>query len=230
MAWKYNGVVVQPGQPWKGDMSYTQQVPQLDDEGQEVLDENEQIVFVDETDENGDVVVRTDTFQHPRQWFEAWSDAEKVERGLVWEDDPAPLAKLDDRFYRGYDADNNPIEKSLDDNTPTDENGDPLLNMDGTQLIEYGLKTTAIQETKQVAGSLLQATDWYATRKAESGTAIPDNIATYRAAVRTKSGEIETAINACTTFAELKAMYDPPVDSNGNPTGPAPIDDWPEAP
>lgn len=230
MVWKYNGQVVRPGQPWKGEMSYTQQVPQLDEENQEVLDEDGQIVFVDETDENGDVVVRTDTFQHPKQWFEAWSDAEKVERGLVWEDDPEILPALSSLFYWGRDNEGNPMPKNLDDVNEVDAEGNPLLDDRGNQIVTYGLKTTAIRQVKHEAAGLLQNTDWYVTRKSEADTAIPENVVTYRSAVRTKSGEIEALINGCTTLEALMALYDTPVDEDMNPTGNPPIHDWPEDP
>jgi hypothetical protein len=44
--------------------------------------------------------------QHPSNWM-IWDDAEKVSRGLVWEDDPVPV---DTRFY--WDTD---IPKNLED-------------------------------------------------------------------------------------------------------------------
>ena len=51
---------------------------------------------------------------------------------------------------------------------------------------------------------------------------------TYRAAVRTKSGQIEAAINGAANHAAFMALFDVPVDSDGNPTGNAPINDWPD--
>ena len=52
---------------------------------------------------------------------------------------------------------------------------------------------------------------------------------TYRAAVRAASNTIEAAITACTDLASFMALYDVPVDADGNPTGNAPINDFPEA-
>ena len=45
------------------------------------------------------------------------------------------------------------------------------------------------------AGGILQDTDWMVVRAAEGGTAVPSDIATWRAAVRTKSNDMCTAIN-----------------------------------
>jgi hypothetical protein len=63
---------------------------------------------------------------------------------------------------------------------------------------------------KKIAGSLLASSDWYVTRKAETGAEIPAAVATYRAAVRTTSGTREAEINACTTTEELAALLTNP--------------------
>jgi len=146
--------------------------------------------------------------QHPSSWSR-WSDAEKTSKGLVWEDDPAPF---DNRFYSS--AGN---AKALDDVTDDDGN------------ITKGLKSQYKALTKKTAGSLLAPTDWYVVRKAEdSTTTIPTDVATYRAAVRTASGTIETAIDGAADLTAFIALFDTPVDSDGNPTGNAPIHNWPD--
>ena len=90
------------------------------------------------------------------------------------------------------------------------------------------LKTNAIAQTKVTAGSLLAPTDWYIVREQETGEATPTDILNYRQAVRTASGTIESVIAGTTTHAEFMALYDAPVDANNEPTGNAPINDWPE--
>ena len=57
-------------------------------------------------------------------------------------------------------------------------------------VLKYNLK----QEVKTQQGSLLSQTDWVVVRKADNDTAIPSNIATWRAAIRTKATEMETAM------------------------------------
>jgi len=152
----------------------------------------------------------SDGVKHPTNWMQ-WDDATKTAMGLVWADDPAPF---DNRFY--WSAGN---PKALDDVTET---------LDGEEITTAGLKTNAVAQVKATAGSLLQSTDWMVTRKAETGTEVPSAIGNYRTAVRTASETIETAILACTTHAEFMALYDVPVDADGNPTGNAPINDWPD--
>jgi hypothetical protein len=136
--------------------------------------------------------------KYPAQWYGRTTDAEKVAAGWVEVADPAPF---NSRFY--WSAGN-----------PKDV-GD--------------LKTNAVAQTKVTAGSLLAPTDWHVVKAAEvSGYTVPSEVTTYRAAVRTASNTIETAINGAADHAAFMALYDTPVDSDGVPTGNAPINDWPD--
>jgi len=157
---------------------------------------------------------------HPRNWS-VWSDEHKATMGLVWEDDPAPF---DNRFYWSAD-----VPRALDDVNEVDEDNNPILDADGNQIVTLGLKSQYKAQTKVTAGGLLSPTDWYIIRYQEDNTAtIPTDIATYRAAVRTASGTIEAAIDGAADLDAFIALFDVPVDSDGVPTGNAPINDWPE--
>jgi len=175
----------------------------------------------------GETVIRVgrswtnnDGITHPRNWAN-WSDADKAAAGLVWEDDPAPF---DSRFYWSAD-----VPKSLTDINEVDEDGNPLLDADGEQVVTKGLKTNAIELVKTQAGGLLAPTDWMVIKAAEvADYTVPTDVTTYRAAVRAASNTIEAAIDAVTDLDGFKALYDAPVDADGNPTGNAPINDFPE--
>jgi hypothetical protein len=174
----------------------------------------------------GETVIRVgrswtnnDGITHPRNWAN-WSDADKASAGLVWEDDPAPF---DSRFYWSAD-----VAKNIDDVNEVDEDGNPLLDEDGVQVVTKGLKSNAIELVKTQAGGLLAPTDWMVIKASEvADYSVPADILTYRAAVRTASNTIEAAITACTDLASFMALYDTPVDADGNPTGNAPINDFP---
>ena len=141
--------------------------------------------------------------QYPSNWLRLASEDEKAAIGITWEADPAPVD------YRFYWSEGNP--KRLNDENAVDENGDAVLDADGNQVVNYGLKTEWVRKQKEVAGTLLARSDWYVTRKAEDSTAeIPAAIATYRASVRTISGTREGEINACTTTDELVALLTNP--------------------
>ena len=164
--------------------------------------------------------VNADGITHSTSWGR-WSDADKTAAGLVWADDPAPF---DNRFW--WDA-NTP--KALDDVNAVDEDGNAILDEDGVQVVTLGLKSTWINTIKAQAGGLLSNSDWYIIRYQEDNTkTVPTNIATYRAAVRTASDTIETAITNAADHAAFIALFNTPVDADGNPTGNAPIADWPE--
>ena len=161
----------------------------------------------------------SDGATHPKNWASVWSDEDKVASGLVWEDDPAPF---DNRFYWGRQADGTLIPKSLDDVNEVD--------IEGNQIVTPGLKANAIATVKAQAGGLLAPTDWMVIKAAEvSGYTVPSATLTYRAAVRTASNTIEAAITAASDLAAFMALYDVPVDADGNPTGNAPINNWPDA-
>tara|TARA_Y100000004_G_scaffold139008_1_gene157768 strand:- start:381 stop:956 length:576 start_codon:yes stop_codon:yes gene_type:complete len=177
----------------------------------------------------GKAFVGTDGTKYPAVWTR-YSDSEKADIGITWEDPPASEAPFDNRFYWGRETDGTLIPRSLTDVNSADANGKLIFDpVTGEQVVTKGLKTIHIERTKQTANDLLSKTDWYITRKAEDSTAtIPDAVATYRAAVRTKSGEIETAITNAANFTAFMELFDMPVDSDGNPTGKAPINDWPD--
>ena len=149
----------------------------------------------------GKSFVDADGNQYPTNWTTVLSQEQKDAIGIVWVADPAPVDK---RFYWDHD-----LPKRLEDENAVDENDDPVLDGDGNQVVNKGLKTEWVAKQKEIAGSLLASTDWYVIRKAEDSTAaIPDAVATYRAAVRTVSGTRESEINATTTTTELKALVD----------------------
>ena len=158
---------------------------------------------------------------HPAQWSYKWSTEEKSSAGLVWVDDPI---KYDSRFYTG---DGTP--KALDDINEVDEENNPILDADGNQIVTLGLKSKAINLVKNQAAGLLQPTDWQVIKATEvSDYTVPAEITTYRAAIRTASNDIETAINAVADHDAFMALYNVPVDDNDVPTGNAPINDWPD--
>ena len=71
------------------------------------------------------------------------------------------------------------------------------------------LKAEKKRIVKQQASGLLAPTDWYITKATEvADYDVPANILSFRADVRTKSNEMETMINNCTTVDELKALYE----------------------
>jgi hypothetical protein len=173
------------------------------------------------TDDNG--------FKHPYNWASAWTDTDKKNWGVTWEDPPASEAAFDNRFYWGRQTDGSLIERSLTDVNVFDEDGkavnDPIT---GQQMVTLGLKSIWVEQTKRTANNKLSLYDWMVTRKAEKSTAIPTNVQTYRDAVRTKCAEIETALNGASDLAAFMALFEDERNSDGTVKTIAKINDWPD--
>ena len=100
------------------------------------------------------------------------------------------------------------------------DNGDLPSDKDVGDVKTEGLKTIKIREVKSQAAGILQKTDWYITRKADAGTAVPSAITTHRAAVRTKAAEQETAITNASDTPALETLYTYTKQEDGSFTRP----------
>jgi len=120
--------------------------------------------------------------------------------------------------------------KDVDDKDAVDENGNNVLDSDGNQVIIKGLKTVFKEEVKTQAKGLLSPSDWYIIRKAEdAGSTIPSNIATYRAAIRTRSNEMETQIDGAADAAAMEALYTyTNTGTEESPEYTRPLGEWPK--
>jgi hypothetical protein len=90
--------------------------------------------------------------------------------------------------------------------TATAQAIDDVTDEDGN--VTRGLKYNHKQVINSQAGGTLQSTDWMVVRAAEGGTAVPSDIATWRAAVRTKSNDMCTAIDNAADVDALAALYE----------------------
>ena len=120
--------------------------------------------------------------------------------------------------------------KDVDDKDAVDENGNNVLDSDGNQVIIKGLKTIFKEEVKAQANGLLSPSDWYVIRKAEDAeSTIPSNIATYRAAIRTRSNEMETQIDGAADAAAMQTLYTyTNTGTEESPEYTRPLGEWPK--
>ena len=146
-----------------------------------------------------DVAFSHNDINYPANWLRLSTADEKTAIGITEvADDPV----FDSRFYNGDGS-----AKTLADTNEVDENGDPVLDFNGDQVVTLGVKSVLKAQEKTTAGSLLSKYDWYVVRKAEKSTAIPTAITTYRDAVRTACDTRETEIDACADTAALVTLY-----------------------
>ena len=170
--------------------------------------------------------------QYSSDIFSKWSTAEKNAIG-IYEVVTDSTNKKDEKWYINTNetiafADNQVTRswgtatpKKPEDENAVDEDGNNILDEDGNQVINYGLKTQLIKTIKEQASGLLAPTDWYVIKASEvSDYSVPTNIATYRASVRTKSNEMETAITNASDTPALETLYTYTEQDDGSVTRP----------
>ena len=173
-----------------------------------------------------------DDVQYPAKIFQLWSSSELNAIGIY--EVTTDTSNFKDEYYyintnEQFNYSDNQVTRSwgtatpkrLEDEDAVDKNGDPVLDDDGNQIINYGLKTEKKRIVKQQASGLLAPTDWYVVKATEVAEYnVPENITSFRAEVRAKSNEMETQIDACTTVDELKELYEYTRQEDGTITRP----------
>ena len=161
-----------------------------------------------------------DDIRHPKALFRAWTDAEKKAIGIV----PVTTSgsHLDIKYYIEVDeafaiaGDKNSVvrtigvkaaDRKLTDTDEVDEDGDPLLDDDGVQVVTLGLKSKAKNKASTDANGFIKAFGWLIQRKVTANTAIPSTVTTYMAAIRTDHGDITTALNGANTLTKFIALH-----------------------
>ena len=158
--------------------------------------------------------------RYPAKIFQLWSQSELNAIG-IYEVITDSTNKKDEAYYintnEEYNFADNQVTRSwgtatpkrLEDEDAVDQDGEKVLDKDGNQVINYGLKTEKKRIVKQQASGLLAPSDWYVVKASEvADYSVPSNITTFRADVRAKSNEMENQIDACTNVDELKTLYE----------------------
>jgi len=169
--------------------------------------------------------------QYPQNIFNLWSAAEKEAIG-IYEVVFDNTNKKDEAYYTNTNqsfAFAGGVVTASYGSATVKAHADTLwtaqdeIDGKGTEgeVATRGLKYNLIQTIKQQAAGILQDTDWYIVRKADAGTAVPSAITTYRAAVRTKCAEMETAITNAADTPAIETLYTRNEDSV------RPLGEWP---
>jgi hypothetical protein len=99
--------------------------------------------------------------------------------------------------------------KLLEDRNETNEDGSPMLDADGNQVVTKGLKSQKKEIIKSQASGLLAPTDWYVLKATDVAEySVPSAVSTFRANVRTRSNEMETAIDNASDVDALATLYE----------------------
>jgi len=170
--------------------------------------------------------------QYPARIFSAWTASELAAIGII-EVTFDDSKKKDEKWYINtnqtytYDASAGTVTAAYGDATAKAHADSLFTAQDETdglgtegEIKSRGLKYNLIQTLKQQAAGELQKTDWYIVRKADAGTAVPSSITNHRAAVRTKTAEMETAITNASDTPALETLYTYTEQEDGSITRP----------
>ncbi len=125
---------------------------------------------------------------HPKSIFTNWPPSALLDIGIY----PYSENSVDTRYHYAGE-----LSYEIDEISVTGTYAENDLDI-------AGIKKGMISQSRSVASSILARDDWMSIREAEGGSAMPADIKTYRAAIRTESGDKETEINALADMAAVK--------------------------
>lgn len=158
-----------------------------------------------------------DDVQYPSTIYTLWTEAERNAIGIYTVEIDNTNLK-DETYYINtnqtiaYDSSADKVTasygtataKRLNDENAVDDDGDPILDDNGDQVVNYGLKTHYKNLFNAQAKGLLEKTDWYVIKATDvESYSVPSNITTYRTQVRAKVNSMETDIDNCSSVEEL---------------------------
>tara|TARA_A100001035_G_scaffold273671_1_gene264524 strand:- start:263 stop:898 length:636 start_codon:yes stop_codon:yes gene_type:complete len=178
-----------------------------------------------------------DDIRHSRRIFTAWTWDELNAIGIYTVE---PGTQGDDRFEitseptYTFDSSNKKVttkytttDRALDDVEAVDKDGKNILDVDGSKIINYGLKTFAKNKAKVEANGRIVKFNWLVERSIyDSSKAIPDVVKTYVAAIRKDCSDIETAITNAKDMDAFKELYLDEYNSDGSIKTVARVNRW----
>ena len=181
--------------------------------------------------------------RYSRKIFQLWSKAELEAKG-IYEVVFDNSNKKDEAYYintnQSFDYADGQVTASYGSATPkaiTDslwtqedsDNGDLPNDKEVGDVKVEGLKTKHKKIIKQKASGLLAPTDWYVIKATDVAEySVPSAVSTFRTNVRTRSNEMETAIDNAADVDALKALYEyVNTGTEENPVMERPLGEWP---
>ena len=136
-----------------------------------------------------------DSVQYPRNIFALWSKEELAAIGVK----PYSEVRPDSRYYSDGVL------------TRTESDGEIVGTYASLSKDMDHLKNNMLSTVKSVAGSLQSQVDWYWSRAAKGGTAVPADVATHATAIYTEMEAKENAIAALSDLAAVIAYQNTPM-------------------
>ena len=178
--------------------------------------ENKKII---ETFNNPRKLIRNDV-RYSTKIYSLWSVDEKKAIGL-YEVEQDDTKKKDEEWYINTDQTiaykttgdkvvasyGNATAKAIDDRNEVDDNGDPLLDDKGNQVITKGLKTIKKELIDNQCAGLLSPSDWRVVKAKETETEMDSGWKTWRASVRAKCNSMQTQIDNASDVDALATLF-----------------------
>jgi len=133
--------------------------------------------------------------QYPRNIFALWSKEELAAIGVM----PYSETRPDSRYYNQGEVSRAVV-------------GDEIVGTFASINKDVAtLKTNMLLSVKSIAGSLQSDVDWYWSRAAKGGTAVPSVISTHATAIYTEMESKESAIAALSDLAAVIVYQNTPM-------------------
>ena len=116
--------------------------------------------------------------------------------------------------------------RAMADADATDNEGNKLKDVDGNQVIDYGLKTIKKRIIDNQCAGLIAPSDWMVVKATETGVTMDSGWKTWRASVRTKCNSMQTQIDNASDVDALAALFTYTKQGDGSYT--RPLGEFPE--
>ena len=97
--------------------------------------------------------------------------------------------------------------KEIEDRNEVNDDGTPMLDSDGNQVVTKGLKTIKKEMINNQCAGILAPSDWMVVKATETETTMDSGWKTWRASVRTKCNSMQTQIDNASDVDALAALF-----------------------
>ena len=186
---------------------------------------------------NGNKSIQIGDVKYPAAIYTLWSEAERNAIG-VYTVEINTTNKKDEEWYINTNISytfsggkvtgsyGTATARAMADADATDNEGNKLKDVDGNQVIDYGLKTIKKRIIDNQCAGLLAPSDWMVVKATETGGTMDSGWKTWRASVRTKCNSMQTQIDNASDVDALAALFTYTKQGDGSYT--RPLGEFPE--
>jgi len=151
-------------------------------------------------------VITVNDIKHPKGLFTLWNDTERLEIGIV------PVTTSGTHLNINYYNEKDPTYAISSDKKSVVR----TIGVKESDKNLSDLKSIAKDKATTDANDLLKGFDWLISRKVTADTAIPSDVITYMAAIRTDHKAINDAIDGASDLDAFIALHTDTYDKAGN--------------